>query len=345
VPEATREDLWARLRRFVADPGVPGGPRRTRLWFELLVIVWLCWVYDAINNLAPLRTGEALRNARDILHAERRLHLDPESALDHWLLHHHALALWVSDYYDNVHFAVTLTLVGILWLRFPRLYRPLRNTLVLTNVTAMVVFWVFPTAPPRLLDPAHFPDVVSVVGGFGSWHSGALATAANEFAAMPSLHIAWACWSALALHRLFAGRRGAALVWLYPGLTALAVLSTGNHFLFDVLGGAATLAVSAAIANLLEAWRVRRATMPDGDLGVEVAGALATEGAAAVNGAAVRSAALNRVGVDPAVDNRIGVSRTIDRRTADLVEGHPTGVDDASLGSDRAERGQIEASR
>jgi hypothetical protein len=233
-------------------------PRRSPLWLELLVVVWLCWVYDMIANLAPVRERLALANAAAILRIETTLHLDPESWLDHWLAAHHSLAVIVSNYYDNAHFVVTIGLLAWIWWRAPAVYRPLRNSLVLINVIGMLVYWVFPTAPPRLLDPARYPDVVASTHAFGSWLSGTLAGVANQFAAMPSLHLAWAMWSALAAWRLFGGRRWRLLVWIYPAVTAVAVMSTGNHYLLDVIAGLATFAVSTLIADRWQGWWTAR---------------------------------------------------------------------------------------
>jgi hypothetical protein len=222
-------------------------PARSRWWVELLAIAWLLFLYDAVNNLAPLRLATALGNARGILHVERLLHIDPELTLDRWLAAHHTLGLILSDYYDNAHFIVTLGILGWLWWKRTDLYRPLRNTLVLINVIGFVIFWLFPVAPPRMLDG--FADVVASTHAFGSWHTGALASAANQLAAMPSLHMAWAGWCTLALWRM-SGRRSVRVVAvLYPCLTALAVLSTGNHFLLDILGGLLTLALSVLLVG------------------------------------------------------------------------------------------------
>src|SRR5262249_33660731 len=88
---------------------------RPRWWSEALVIVWLCWVYDAIANFAPLRLHAALSHAEGVLALERTLGIDPELGLDRWLAGHHTLGLAVSDYYDNAHFIVTLGLLGWLW--------------------------------------------------------------------------------------------------------------------------------------------------------------------------------------------------------------------------------------
>jgi PAP2 superfamily len=223
---------------------------RTRWWVEALAIAWLCWVYDAITNLAPLRLHAALSHARGLLSAERTLHIDPEHALDRWLAAHHTLGLALSDYYDNAHFIVTLGLLGLLWWRRADLYRPLRNVLVLVNVLAFAVFWRFPVAPPRMLPG--FVDVVSSTHAIGSWHTGALASQANELAAMPSLHIAWAAWCTLAAWRMWTRAWVRALAVAYPFVTAFAVLATGNHFLLDILGGLATLVFSVLIVRLFE---------------------------------------------------------------------------------------------
>ncbi len=220
---------------------------RSRWWVELAAIAWLAWFYDAITNLAPLRQGVALDHARGILRLEHTLHLDPELTLNHWLAAHHTLGLFVSDYYDNAHFIVTLGLLGWLWLRRPDLYRPLRSTLVLINVVGFVVFWRYPVAPPRMLVGAGFSDIVAATHAFGSWHTGKLASEANQLAAMPSLHLAWAAWCSLALWRISARPRVRALAIAYPVLTALAVLSTGNHFLADVLAGLLTTAFAALL--------------------------------------------------------------------------------------------------
>ena len=222
----------------------------------MLAIVWLCWVYDATTNLAPLRLRLALGNARGLLGLERSLHIDPELTLDRWLAGHHTLGLILSDYYDNAHFVVTLGLLGWLWWRRADLYRPLRNSLVLVNVLAFIVFWRFPVAPPRML--SGFTDVVAESHAFGSWHTGALASRANQLAAMPSLHMAWAGWCTLALWRLSKRRLVRGLAILYPCVTAVAVLATGNHFVFDLIGGLATLALAVLLVEMSARFWARR---------------------------------------------------------------------------------------
>ena len=140
-----------------------------------------------------------MRNGQGILSFEERLHIAPERYLDNWLTHHHVLAYVSSDFYDNAIFGVTLGLAAWIWWRRPDIYRPLRNELVLANLIGFTVFWLYPVAPPRMLPG--FTDIVEKVGGLGSWHN-TLISHADQLAAMPSMHLAWAVWCSLVVWRL-----------------------------------------------------------------------------------------------------------------------------------------------
>ena len=59
-------------------------------------------------------------------------------------------------------------------------------------------------------------------------------TAGDQYASMPSLHVAWAAWCALALYPV-AATGPCALVVAYPLMTALVVVATGNHFFLDAV--------------------------------------------------------------------------------------------------------------
>jgi hypothetical protein len=232
--------------------------RRTRLWVEALVIGWLLWIYDDINNLAPIRQVAAIHHATALWSFERSLHLTPELTLNRWLAARPGLGLVLADYYDIAHFAVTLGLLGWIWYARPDIFRPLRNSLVLINVIGLVIFWRYPLAPPRMLTGAGFTDVVANTHAFASWHTGSLAQHANELAAMPSLHIAWAAWSALVIWRAWGNRFARAAGILYVALTALIVMATGNHYLMDIVGGLLTMALAVVLGDRLAAVRWSR---------------------------------------------------------------------------------------
>jgi hypothetical protein len=229
----------------------PTPARRSPLLLELGIVVGLVWIYDWLQNLAPLRKGLALHHAALLLSFEQRYGIALERSLDHWLIAHPSLADLASNFYDNAIFAVTLGLVAWTWWRRPDLYRPLRNYLVLANLIGFAVFWAYPLAPPRMLPG--FYDVVEKYPGVGGWHN-ELISHADQLAAMPSMHLAWAVWCSIVIWRLWrqgrARRLVASLAVLYPLSTAWVVMATANHFLLDVLAGTATTAVSVLAVEL-----------------------------------------------------------------------------------------------
>jgi PAP2 superfamily len=253
---ARRGPFEEALMPAAAGLALPRATTRPRWWGELLVIVFLAWAYDTVANLAPLREKLALSHGSDILSLERSLHIAPEAALNSWLVAHHTFGTLLSYYYDNAHFIVTFGLLGWLWWKRADIYRPLRSSLVAINAIGLLVFWRYPVAPPRML--GGFSDVIASSHTFGSWHTGSLAADANQFGAMPSLHIAWAVWCTLVLWRLSSRAWVRTVAVAYPCLTTFAVLATGNHYVLDLVGGLMTFALAVALVRLMSVAHVTK---------------------------------------------------------------------------------------
>jgi PAP2 superfamily protein len=222
--------------------------RRPALLGELIVIVVLVKVYDQVRRLESARARPALHNAYDVLAIERWLHLDVELPGNRWLHGHHTLLIVVGWWYQLAHLTVTLAVLGWCYLRRPDAYRGARTALVLTNVVGLIVFYLYPVMPPRLLPGSGYVDTVAAAG-FGSSHAGPVP--ADQYAAMPSLHLAWAVWTASVGMLLLARHRVRVLWLLYPVLTAAVVVVTANHYVLDVLAGVA-VAVLALLASRLQ---------------------------------------------------------------------------------------------
>jgi hypothetical protein len=223
---------------------------------EIAVIAWLYWVYDALNNLSPIRQQTAIRHANDVFHLERVLHLDVDWTLDRWTAHHHSIGLVLSDFYDTAHLWAALAALVWLWWWRPAIYPHLRNVLVGVNVVGFLVFWLYPVAPPRMLPG--FIDVVVQEHAWFSWHGGTLATHANQLAAMPSLHISWALWVAIGIWYGTTSRFWRGVGIAHVVLTTVSVIATGNHYTLDVVAGAAAVGVSAAGVSAIGRIRGRR---------------------------------------------------------------------------------------
>jgi diacylglycerol O-acyltransferase len=228
---------------------------RAPLTVELAVIAWLFWLYDVINNLAPTRLAMARRDSENLLSLERSLHINIELSINRWLSSHAVIAFIATYWYFFAHVIVTFALLAWMWWRQPDLYRRLRTPLVFINLIAFAVFWRYPLAPPRMLASLGYQDVVASTHAVISWDSGALVHDADQLAAMPSLHIAWASWSAFALWQLTRRRVLRPLIVLYPLVTAVIVIATGNHWVLDVLAGAATFLLGLGLSELLRRLR------------------------------------------------------------------------------------------
>ena len=231
---------------------------RTPLWIELAIVGWLFYLYDVINDLAPTRQRLALTNATGLLHFEQSVGIAIERSLDRWLSAHSALAFVATYYYFLAHVLVTFGVLAWLWWRHSPRYPRIRAQLVIINLIAFVVFWRYPLAPPRMLGALGYRDVIASVRAGISWHSAALSSDADQYAAMPSLHLAWAIWCGLAIWRVARAPLVRAFGVLHPALTTVVVIATGNHFVMDVLAGAGTALAGVLIQQGL--WRARDRT-------------------------------------------------------------------------------------
>lgn len=207
--------------------------------------------YDAVRGLIRGATPQAQRDGSDLLGWEQKLHLDPERWLNDHLGHLAALAVPACFFYATLHFIVTPSV--LIWTYRVRAaaYRQARTVLAIITVSALIGFWRFPTAPPRLLTGAGFSDTLAHFSNWGWWGGDAsvpqgAAAIANQYAAMPSLHLAWATWCAATICTHATRRWVKVLAISYPVLTTLVVLGTANHYLLDVLAGAALWAAAHA---------------------------------------------------------------------------------------------------
>jgi hypothetical protein len=256
----------------VKQVAVLSPPRTARWWREVLYILAFYAVYTAIRDTqgsagrgqtAPSTT--AFRHARSVIHVERDLVLFHEQQIQHFFLSHlaastsHFFEFW-DLWYGSAHFIVTAAVVVWLFRRRPASYAYWRNTLAITTAFALVGFTVFPLMPPRLLPATGygFVDTLARFGGSWSFDSGAVNKVSNQFAAMPSLHIAWSLWSAFALYPACRRWWTKALTALYPVMTLFCVVVTGNHYFLDAVGGAVIFAAGSVAARPLTAWMQSR---------------------------------------------------------------------------------------
>jgi membrane-associated phospholipid phosphatase len=216
--------------------------KRPVLGGEVLVVLLLVFAYDRIREFAATRADLAIANGHRLLSAESWMHIDIEPAMNRTLSQHHGWELLASWYYQLGFLSVTLVVLLWIYVCRPNAYRPARNSLVGINALALLVFWMVPVAPPRLIPGAGFVDSTVVTDVADK----ATTVSPDLYAAMPSLHVAWAVWVALQVLLVPSPRWGRWLAVSHAVLTCLAVMATANHYLLDVVAGA-LLAVTVVL--------------------------------------------------------------------------------------------------
>ncbi|HEY5286665.1 MAG TPA: phosphatase PAP2 family protein [Solirubrobacteraceae bacterium] len=246
---------WRRLQGRV----MPNG------WLDLLrqvALVGLAYgAYSLVRGLVSGDTTTAFQHARDLIGVERSLHVFVEPSIQAWASSSHLLMDFSSWLYVNAQTSITLVALIYLYVRHNRSFYFVRNMFAIAMLIALVGYAVFPTAPPRFLPEWGFIDSVSDLTGVHVSHASAsMNTLFNPYAAVPSMHVAFALmigWPLASLSR----SRAASVLWrLYPLLIAFVIVATANHFIIDALLGAMTAGVSALGARRLArmrpaAWR------------------------------------------------------------------------------------------
>jgi membrane-associated phospholipid phosphatase len=221
---------------------------RWRLLHEAGVLGGLWLLYTLGRALAGRHTASARSHASQVWSLERDLHLPDEGRVQRVVLHWKWLVHAANDYYKFEHF---LALVGVtVWLLLwrPSRYLRFRRVLVLTTAIGLVLHFSYPLAPPRLRPEFGVVDTgvrygESVYGGNPENH-GLL----NQYAAMPSLHVAWAVLFALTVV-VVARSRWRWLAVAYPAVTTYVVVVTGNHYWLDGIVGIAALCVAVLMST------------------------------------------------------------------------------------------------
>ena len=261
--------LSSRANATVARPAALGGEAarrsRPRWWLELVYVTVFYELYTAVRNTqgsASVSTARALDNARRVVALEQHLHLFVEHGVQRAALHVVAVVDLANIFYGSAHFVVTVGALVWLFRLHPNRYFRWRTTLAATTAVALIGFAMFPLMPPRLLPARYgFVDTLARYKTLWSFDSGAMHSVSNQYAAMPSLHFAWALWVTLALLPVMRRPIAKALALAYPAVTALVVVVTANHYLADLAGAVGALIVglviSAVITRLKDARRQR----------------------------------------------------------------------------------------
>ncbi len=215
---------------------------------QLALFAGAYYLYRIVRGLVDGQAGLAFENARTIVNFERALGLFFEPGLQTWARNSADWLLTFANFmYVNSHFVLTTTFLIWLYIARNQAFYYVRNMFMIAMGLALLGYVAFPTAPPRYLPEWGFSDTVaSFVGETAETSANVLY---NPFAAVPSMHVAFALMIGIPAFMLVRNRVLKTLWLTYPALVTFVVMVTANHFWMDAALGALVAAISAYAAT------------------------------------------------------------------------------------------------
>jgi len=206
----------------------------------------------------------AFDHANDVINFQKRLGLFFELDWQGW-------ALSQGDGYIkffNYLYAYYMWWVigGMMLLAFfaPKRYQYIRRAFYISMLLVTPMYILYPLAPPRFMQEHGyaFVDTMQVYGP--NYFSETGLVQANRYAAMPSMHVGWTTFVAIAVSLLITNRWLARLFVVFmASLITYIVMITGNHYWLDALVGWLFIGTALVINHLLpypliKTWLARR---------------------------------------------------------------------------------------
>lgn len=220
--------------------------------FETAFVCALFALWQVANQLTRGHTTGGLARGRWLWHAERVIHLPSEVTVQKLILGHPDIVRLANYYYDTAHLTLMVVFLVWLWLQHRDRYPFFRNMIVAFTGMSLLVQMVS-VAPPRLIGVTGLVDTPALYGQsvypiFGD--------IADQYAAMPSIHVGWAILISFAV--VTCSR--SPWRWLAIGhgvLTIFVVVATANHYWLDGIATVPLLVLAWFAAKGIERVRQR----------------------------------------------------------------------------------------
>jgi hypothetical protein len=231
-------------------------PERANVWRakrtlarEVTLIATAALLYTLVRGLTSDRIAVAFDNAEQVIAFERALGIFVEPELQGAILGNDVLVRAVNLLYIGYWPMIMVTL-GWLLVRRPAQFPRFRNAILASGALSLVIFALYPLAPPRFLPQYGFVDTVEQSAS--TYRTLTDPSLVNDYAAMPSLHFGWVLLLGIALVTLARHRVTRIAGVVLPVLMFASIVLTANHYLVDGLVGGAVILFGLGVAVRLE---------------------------------------------------------------------------------------------
>lgn len=242
-------------------------PQR-KLWLDILmelgILAAVYIVYSISRGSIDAKEVTALQHARDIIDLEKTLGMYVELDIQSWFLTNSAMIHFANILYTICYYpAVIIFAIWAYW-RYRSKYKFMRTVFVISAAIAFISFALYPTAPPRFFDGRELDTTIVENLGYVDtivehWNTNESTDQPfyNPFAAMPSLHFGWALMVGIGIIWCTRSRFGRTIAALLPIAMFFGVTSTANHFILDIVAGAAVIGLAFWLTALIFKYKDR----------------------------------------------------------------------------------------
>jgi len=215
---------------------------------QLSLFVMADILYETVRGVAESNPAVAFSNARTIVDFEQSTGLFFEQGLQAWAMGQRVLIDMANFMYVNSHFVMTTGALVWLYLRHNDRFYFVRNMFMIAMGLALVGYVLMPTAPPRFFPELGFVDTIAYYVNV-KHDSGLVALFFNPYAAVPSMHVAFALMISIPALLVVRSRVAKVLWAVYPLVVTFVVIVTGNHWFMDAVAGAFVAGAAALVAK------------------------------------------------------------------------------------------------
>jgi membrane-associated phospholipid phosphatase len=226
---------------------------------QLAILVGVDVAYELARGIADSNRADAIAHGAQVINFEQSTHTFFEPSLQAFFLPAHWTIDLANQLYLNAQFSIALGFLIWLYLFRNESYYFVRNMFVIAMGLALVGYIAYPTAPPRMFPDHGFVDTITDFSGVN--HNSAIAKIfINPYAAVPSMHCAFALMIGGTGVMVCRSRFAKAFWAFWPVLIAWVVIVTANHYWVDAALGWMVAVASALVAQRLlararpEAW-------------------------------------------------------------------------------------------
>lgn len=235
-------------------------PARSARWrsvgVEVLILGAAISSYFLVRGLISGRISLAFDNADRVVALERSLGLFVEADLQAAIGDQGWLIDAVNWIYIYAHWPVVIATLVWLLVKHRSQYATFRNAILISGGIGLVIFALFPVAPPRFLVDYGFVDTVTQQSQ--SYRVLQPPAFTNKFAAVPSLHFGWNLLMGIAWATLATNRWARLFGWIMPPAMLAAIVLTANHYIVDGIAGGTLALLGYVVATR---WLRRRRSL------------------------------------------------------------------------------------